>query len=283
MPVADSIPAVTHHEGTHPAPDGCELYWQSWRPESPHAQLLILHGFGEHSGRYRRLAGELVAAGVAVHAFDHRGHGRSGGARGRIRRWADFRRDAGHMAGVLADASLPLFFYGHSMGGLMVLDYALRGEDPEPAGVIASSPFLWPESVPAWRRVLAAVAAALAPGFTESARIDARLLSRDPAVVHDYEQDPLVHGEISARLAHEMFSTARRTRGAGAGIRQPLLIVQGEDDRLCPAQGSERFFAGVTHPDRIRRTWPQTRHEPHNDLDRDEVITTIREWLLARL
>ena len=273
-----------HREGTRPAPDGCELYWQSWRPDSPaRAQLLILHGFGEHSGRYQALAADFVAAGIAVLAFDHRGHGRSGGRRGAINRWADFRRDVGYMAAELADPSLPLFFYGHSMGGLMVLDYALHGEGPEPAGVIASSPFLWPESVPAWRRALAAVAAVLAPGFTESARIDARLLSRVPEVVRDYEQDPLVHGEISARLAHEMFSTARRTRGAGAGIRQPLLIVQGEDDRLCPAQGSERFFAGVTHPDRIRRTWPQTRHEPHNDLDREEVTATIRDWLLARL
>ena len=281
--MADGQAGITHHEGTHPAPDGCELYWQSWLPESPRGQVLILHGFGEHSGRYQALAGRLVAAGIAVHTFDHRGHGRSGGGRGHIQRWAQFRHDAGRMASELADASLPLFCYGHSMGGLMVLDYALHGEGPAPAGVIASAPFLWPEGVPAWRRALAAVAARLAPTFTESARINASVLSRDPVVVRDYEQDPLVHGEITARLAHEMFGTARRTRAAGAGIRQPLLIVHGEADRLAPAVGSERFFAGVTHPDRTRRTWPDTRHEPHNDLDRDEVITTIRDWVLARI
>lgn len=271
-----------------PAGDGgASLFTRDWQPGGAvRARLLVTHGFGEHSGRYAGLAEAMVAAGIAVHAWDHRGHGHSPGQRGHIPRWDVFRADVGRMlAGLRAldNVAVPVFLYGHSMGGLMVLDYGLHGSGPEPAGIIASAPFLYPEALPRWRRLMAAVAARLMPEFGETAGIDARTLSRDPAVVRDYEQDPLVHSRISARLAHEMFTTAARTRRSGHAFRHPLLIVHGEADRLAPATGSERFFAGLGRGDFERRTWPETRHEPHNDLDRDEVLATIEEWLLARI
>ncbi len=275
-----------HTQGNFSADDGTRLYRQSWQPEgTARAVMVIAHGFGEHSGRYASLIHPLLDAGVAVHALDHRGHGESPGARGHIGHWRAFRHDLDAFVRLVAgehDSKDGLFLYGHSMGGLMVLDYALDAPAPPLRGVIASAPFLYPEVIPAVQRGVGRLMSLIAPGFSQAAALDTRTLSRDPAVIKAYEADPLVHGTISARLAAQMFGTAKRTRAAGADFAYPLLIVHGEADRLVPARGSAMFFNGVKHPDRQRLTWPECRHEPHNDLDRDEVVTTIRDWILAR-
>ncbi len=272
---------MRHSESSFEGYGALELFMQSWLPDDGvKAILAIVHGFGEHSGRYMNLVNRLVPAGFALYGFDHRGHGRSPGQRGHINNWDEFLGDVRAFLNIIREIenNKPLFLYGHSMGGLLVLGYSLR--HPESLnGVIASGPALSQPGVSPLLLALSRVMSKIWPSFSIDTKLDVNLISRDPDVIKAYQDDTLVHSMASARLGTELTAAMEWTQAHAADWKLPLLILHGTEDKLVPPEGSKTFFDNVSFDDKQRIEYPGTRHEPHNDLDREKVLDDIRQWL----
>jgi alpha-beta hydrolase superfamily lysophospholipase len=263
---------------------GRRIFWQAWTPEAPVAVVVIVHGAGEHSGRYDHVVARLVAAGYAVHAADHRGHGRSDGARALVERidYAVADLDQVVAAAGHAHPGLPVFMLGHSMGGLIALRYALAHQE-RLAGMILSSPLAALEAVPTPLRIIGQFLSRVAPRAPLIA-IDSSLVSRDAEVVRAYRADPLVfHGKLPARTAAELADAVDAFPATVAAIRLPTLILYGSADGLCPPAGSLLLGERIGAPDKTVRAYEGLFHEILNEPERDEVLDDICAWLSDRV
>jgi alpha-beta hydrolase superfamily lysophospholipase len=276
---------MQHMEGHFRGVNDLELYYQAWRPEAaPRAVLAITHGFGEHSGRYMNVVDYFVPRGYAVYGFDLRGHGRSPGKRGFIHAWSEYRGDTEAFLKMTAEKEpgRPLFLYGHSVGGLIVLEYVLH--KPEGLkGVIASGPVLGAPGVSPFLLAISRILSVILPSFAMDTKLDATTISRDPLVVKAYQEDPLVHSIGTARLGTELNAATRWTQAHAQDIRLPLLIVHGAEDRLALPADSRRFFDHVTFADKERIEYPGGFHEPHNDIEHPKVMADIERWVKRHL
>lgn len=265
-------------------PDGTELAGRLWEPQSPRALLVLVHGLGEHSGRYLEMAEYLRGDGIAVLGYDQRGHGASPGARGHIDRWEQYREDLESACTHLSRlySGVPLFVLGHSMGGLVVLEYALH-TDAVPRGIIASAPALGTDGVPPVKIALSRVLGVVTPRLQMELGLDVSNLSRDPEVARSYTADPLVHGTGSVRFGVEAMAAQRRVLDGASGFPCPLLLVYGDDDRIASIGAIERFGAAVEQPDMSRVVYPGGRHESHHELQKSEVLSLYSSWILKRV
>ncbi|WP_227762115.1 alpha/beta hydrolase [Zhaonella formicivorans] len=260
--------------------DGLRLFAQGWRPEGPKAVVGVVHGLGEHGGRYLKLAQFLVPEGYAVLTFDQRGFGRSEGRRGHTPGY-DFLLD--DIDEFLQQAALrfpgkPRFLYGHSMGGNLVLNYALRRK-PKLSGVIATGPWLrLAFEPPPWKICLAKIMNMVMPAFTQSNGLRSRDLSHDAESVHSYEHDPLVHDRISARLFTGVYEAGLWALGHAAQFDLPLLLMHGGADRITSPEASHRFASQVPVHCTFK-LWPGLYHELFNESQKEEVARFLTTWL----
>lgn len=265
--------------------DGLTLYRQTWLPEgSPRAVIALVHGFGEHSGRYGNVVQALAPAGFIVAGFDLRGHGRSEGARGAIRSWTEFREDTGLFVHRLESEhrGMPLFLYGHSLGGLIALEYALH--HPEGLhGIIASAPTLGQPGISPLLLLLSRLLSAIWPTLTLPTKLDSTAISRDPGVVEAYQIDPLVHDLGTPRLGTEMTRAAEWVQAQAPALQIPLLMLQGEKDLLVSPADTRRFFEHAGVRDKTYLAYSEGFHEPHNDIEHDKVMGDVLAWLEAHL
>ena len=260
-----------------PAADGTPLHVREWPAVgTPWARVLIVHGIGEHSGRYERTGRLMSEAGLDVHAFDLRGHGLSGGRRMYVRRWEDFLDDLEVRMAAVREPGLPMVLFGHSLGALVALDYACS-DRPAPDLLVLSAPPL-NATVPGWQRLLAPVLGAVAPTLVIANPITGDQLARDPAVGVAYFADPLVQPHSTARLGAQFLSAMRRTRSRLDRLRVPTLVIHGGADTLVPTAVSEPLAA---IPGVERRVMPDLHHESLNEPEGPEVVAGIIEWLRA--
>lgn len=255
-----------------------------WAQGRPRALIAIVHGLNEHSGRYAAVADELVHAGYAVAAIDLPGHGAAFGARGDMPSWVAVRDTAVHALwtaplGLDADpARLPRILLGHSMGGVLALDYALA-HPRDLQGVVASAPGLRSAMPPWWKLALANVARVTAPALGFPTGLDESGMSRDPEVMRARATDPLMHDKISPRL-YEAFNEARqRVLRDARRLAVPALIMHGDADRVVDPQGSADFVAAAPKALVTYKTYPGAYHEIFNDTDRGRVIADLKAWL----
>ncbi len=246
--------------------------------------VCLVHGLGEHSGRYAHLAAALAPAGYAMLAFDLRGHGRSGGPRGHAPTYEVLLDDITVLLDQAAQRfpARPRFLYGHSLGGTLALVYALRRR-PQLAGVISTSPLLLPAfEPPAWKIALGRALYNLWPSLALSNEINPQDLARDPAVARAYVDDPLVHNRVSARLALDMLRAGRWALEHAAEFphQLPLLLSHGSADRVTSALAS-RQFAGRVPGDCTFKLWDDLRHETHNEPEQEAVFGFLLAWLRA--
>jgi len=263
---------------------GLELYCRCWCCESkPKAVLAIVHGHGEHSGRYGNVADWFVPRGYSVYAFDLRGHGKSQGKRGALNDFGEYREDVRAFLDLVRQAQpVPIFLLGHSLGGLIVLDYALRNGS-ELAGVVASGPVLSPPGISPFLLWLSKVLARVWPSLTLESGLDTSALSRDAAVVDAYVNDPLVHSKGSARMANEMMDAVEWAQAHAAAMPLPCLIVHGGQDRLCDPQGSQAFFDNLTCAGKERIEYEGYFHEVYNEPGKERVFADVEAWLERHL
>jgi alpha-beta hydrolase superfamily lysophospholipase len=278
-------PIGSHGGMTFEGVGGVSLFRQVWRPVGAvRAVLINIHGLGDHSGLYPTLVEYCRSRGITVHAMDLRGNGRSGGQRAYIERWEEFREDLRRFVGLVREeeADRPLFLLGNSLGGLIVLEYALLHPDGL-RGVIAASPPLGRLGVPAPLLMLGRVLSRVWPRFSIRTGLDLSGLARNPEVVQTVLADPLFHRVGTARLSTEVVAAIARVQAAAPGFPLPLLVLHGSDDRMVPPEGSREFVARVGHPDHELREYAGAFHVLFADLDHERVLTDVERWIVAHL
>lgn len=275
---------MQHNQGTFKGAGKLDLFYQSWHPrEGSDATLVIVHGLGEHSGRYQNVVNHFVPKGYAMYSFDHRGHGRSPGQQGYLNSFDEFDQDVRAFMEMVArrEAGKPLFLLGHSMGGCIVLNYIIRHPDPL-NGVIASAPAVGALDIPPILLLLSRVLEKLLPKLSVATGLDATGVSRNPEVVAAYQNDPLVHGKGSPRFAMELKRTAEWVQANAGRIQLPLLMVHGSHDRLVNVANSRTFFTSLTQPDKKLLVYEGGYHELHNDVGYEQALADIEGWLRER-
>ncbi len=277
---------------TKPGTGGVTLHTIRWTPDAqpatkPTAEILLVHGYGEHSGRYEHVAQRLCDAGFAVTSLDHRGHGRTTGVeRGTVDSFDSLVDD---LVSVVADlgagpsAGVPLFVYGHSMGGLATVRLAERSDDRF-AGLILTGASLQPAaSVPKPLLTVANLVGRVAPNLP-TIQLDGDAISRVPAVRADYDADPLNYrGKVTTGTARELSLAMKTAMQDAARITVPVLIMHGSDDTLAAPAGSVQFSSEVGSSDRTVSIWPGCYHELHNEPEAADVLNTIVDWIDAHL
>jgi alpha-beta hydrolase superfamily lysophospholipase len=284
-PMPESFPPVTEHrEGTFAGYRNLQLFYQVWRPPEPRAILVNVHGLGDHSGLYPNLAAHFPPRGIALYAFDMRGNGRSPGQRAYLRSWLEYREDLHAFLQRIRgwEAGMPLFLLGNSLGGLVVLDYALH-KSGGVAGVIAAAPPLGRVGVPPMLMSLGRVMSRILPRFSLQVGMDLTGLARDPSVIEAVLADPHFHRRGTARLSTEVTAAIARVQDGAASLSIPLLILHGSADRMVPPDGSREFFSKVRHPDRELREYAETYHGLFADVNSSEVLGDLERWLEARI
>jgi alpha-beta hydrolase superfamily lysophospholipase len=259
--------------------DGIELCTRHWPAQDPWASLLLIHGLGEHSGRYEHVGAHFAAAGIDTHAYDHRGNGASDGRKGDIDRWSAYHDDLeDRLAAVRASADArTVALYAHSMGGLVAAGYLLD-DRPRPDLTVLAAPGLATTLAP-WKVALAPLVGPILPTLTLPNGVRLETLSRDPEVGWRLRADPL-NGRVStARFAAEAVREQARVRARARSIGGPTLVIHGLDDGLVPPSASE-VFEGA--PGVERRTYAGLRHEMHNEPEWPEVLDDVIAWLRER-
>jgi len=249
-----------------------------WHVESPRAALLLVHGIGEHSGRYEHVGAYFADMGIDTLGFDGRGFGQTGGRRAYVSSFNQFLDDLQDLMKERRSLGLPVILMGHSLGGLISATY-LVGNRPMPDLAVLSSPALRAE-VPMWQKKMAPVLAKVSPKLFIPAKIQADLLSRDPDVQAAYENDPLVVAGATAGLGNEIFKTMKTTSASIQRISIPTFVFHGAEDQLVPPSASAPLgeLLNIT-----RKLWPGLRHECLNEPEQEEVLGAIGDWINSQL
>ena len=247
--------------------------------ENTKAVIILVHGLGEHIQRYLYWAGLFKNEGIGFLGVDLPGHGRSDGKRGNIRSYAL----AGEMIDILLKScnqtfpGCPVYIYGHSLGGGIVLDYLLR-KNPKIKGAIVTSPWLRLSfQPPKSKLIMASIMKSLIPDYIQPSGLNVRHISHDDAVVEKYSNDPLVHDKISVSLFDAAMSSAKYSLAHASGLKIPTLLLHGSDDLITSPEGS-REFAGKTSMVELK-IWEGGYHELHNEPFKDEVFKYILGWI----
>jgi alpha-beta hydrolase superfamily lysophospholipase len=273
-------------ELTVPTRDGVDLKVRWWAVPRPRGLVVVAHGLGEHGGAYAHLA-EAIGPALEIDfiALDFRGHGRSPGRRGVVRRYEDL---VGDLRAVVSWAqsrrpNLPLFMLGHSNGGQVVLRLALEGADGV-AGVIASNPSIRiAMPVPPRKLKIGKVLLSLAPWITLRTDAPSAWMTRDPVMQQMYRSDSLRHNRISAPLFFGMVEGGEMLLARAGEIKAPvLMLIGGQDQVICPVS-NRKFYDRLGSDDKTFLLYPKMLHEPLNELGRQQVFDDLARWLEPRI
>ncbi len=240
--------------------------------------MVLVHGLGEHAGRYEHVGAHFAAAGIEVFAYDQRGFGQSEGTRAYLDSFSQFLDDLEDRIAAVRTESRPLILFGHSMGGLVAAAYAVS-DRPAADVLVLSAPALGAD-VPKWQRLASKLLHRVSPKLSVPGNIDPEALSHDVVVQHDYRDDPLVEKNTTVNLGHEMFAAMESTTAALDRLTAPTLVVHGTADPLVAA----RFSAPLGPLDNVRRElYPGLRHELFNEPEYPEILADVTTWLTATI
>ena len=266
--------------------DGLQLHLRHWPAAgTARGQVLLVHGLGEHIERYAHVAAALNQQGWDVHGWDHRGHGRSQGKRGDVPDHAALLRDTARVIDAVRQPGRRFVLVGHSMGGVVAGRFVAEALSTPPAawsrpvdGLVLSSPAL-DAGLSGFQKLLLSVAGSLFPGLAVSNGLKPEWISRDPAVVKAYANDPLVHDRITARLTRFIVDGGAEVIAAAPRWRTPTLLMWAAADRCVAPRGSEAFAAAAPANALATKPWPGFAHEIFNEPEKDQVLATLTEWL----
>jgi acylglycerol lipase len=274
---------MTHFEFEQKAFDGINLYFQGWQTEqNPKGSICLVHGLGEHSGRYTYWAELLNKAGYSVISYDLRGHGKSEGQRGHVDSFEDYLKDTDVLLGEANKryTGVPRFLYGHSMGALIVTDYVLV-RIPQLNGVIVTAlPIQAALQKQKVKIFLSKVLGTLVPKMTIASGLAPATISKDPEVVTKYVNDPLVHNKVTTGWGKSSLETITWVSQHAKEWRLPVLFMHGEDDQLAYKEGCEEIACKI-EGDCTVKIWPGLLHEVHNEPEKQEVFDFLHKWLDA--
>ncbi len=276
-----------HHEDFFTTVQGIKIYYQYWIPQKNHrANLIFVHGMGEHSGRYKNIIDYLLPKGFALFGLDIQGHGKSEGKRGHISHFSDFAAQVDQLITVtkIQQDNKELFLYGHSMGGLIVFDYLTKYSNHDLGGVIFTSPaFDISIKIPGWKLFLGKIISYLAPSVTMNNGINPDELSHDKVVVEMYEKDELVHDRTSAGLFFAMLKVIKEAKSKAGNIHTPVLLMLGDNDKIISKEGAMSLFNILGSKDKKLFICPDSSHELLNEIEKTKNLNLIWQWIEPRL
>jgi lysophospholipase len=283
---ADASDAPTFEEGFFDARDRRRLYWQSYRPAETQSHVIFVHGYGDHSSRYRHLFDFLARRGHAVHAYDTRGHGRSSGKRGHVDRFEEYLDElTDFVAFVQArhpDAARP-FLAAHSHGGLVTLRWLLRGAPAPIAGLALSSPFLGLAFEPPRVKVtVSRLLGRVVPWLPVPHAFDPGELTSDAGFQDLAEADLLRHGVTTPGWFNVAMVAQEEVRAGAGRIEVPVLLMQAGADRVADPAVSRRVFDALGSQDKAFESYEGFCHELFMESGRERPMHRLAEWLEAR-
>ena len=277
---------MQHSEYTWGSKTGQKVFGQSWLVENPKAVVGIIHGMGEHSGRYNYMVDALNAAGISVVSYDQMGHGKTEGKRGHVANYDILLGSVGELSSKMMELvpAKPTFLLGHSMGGNVLINYLLR-RNPKINGAIVSAPWLkLAFDPPALQVKLGKFVSGFLPGLVQSTKLDVKTISRDPKEVKRYMDDPLVHDKISTAFFVGVHDAGEWALQHVADLKVPMLLYHGTADKLTSYEAS-KAFANKAGSKVTFQSLDGYYHESHNEApeDRQKVLTMIIDWINGHL
>lgn len=265
--------------------DNTRLVYREWLADKPKGNIVVVHGAGEHSNRYTHVVDHFTAAGFNVFTWDARGHGESEGQRGFVERWFHFRNDIHYYFKAVRPSfsGQPVFLLGHSLGGVMTLDYLLNHPEEDIRGYICSAPAIGKVGISPILLGLSRIFTHIAPRLSLDTGLELDAVSRDPTWLESSRQDPLYHSKGTPRLATEVIDTAAWIHEHASDFNYPLLMVHGTDDRVCEIDGSRQFFGNTQQADKTLKEYEGGYHELFNDIDKARVLQDVQSWIDTRL
>jgi acylglycerol lipase len=275
---------MNHTEGNFKGVRNASIYYQAWLPDGKvKAVLFIVHGLGEHSGRYANVVNRFVPSGYAVYGLDQIGHGKSEGGREQVERFEDFTDNLTIYYNMVKawQPGKPIFLYGHSLGGLIACYHLLDHQADFKGAVISAALVRVPANISPLTVTVGKMLSAIAPK-AGVIPLNAAGISRDPAVVKAYEDDPLVfHGKTPARLSAEMLKAMMRITAEAGRITLPVFILQGSADKLVDPGDAQLLYDKVSSNDKTLRMYDGLYHEVHNEPERETMFKDMETWLKA--
>lgn len=277
---------TTRTERTFDGVGGVRIVYDVWTPDTePRGVVVLSHGLGEHARRYDHVAERFGEAGLITYALDHRGHGRSGGKRVRVKSIDEYTGDFGTLVTIAASEhpGLKRIVLGHSMGGGIVFAYGVDHQNDFDLMVLSGPAVAAQTGVSRGKLLLGKAVGSLLPDLPVE-ELDSNAISRDPAVVAAYNADPLVwHGKIPAGIAKALVTVGETMPQRARQLTKPLLVVHGAEDALVPAAGSQLLVDCVGSSDVHLKVYPGLYHEVFNEPERDRVLDDVTAWIEARL
>jgi alpha-beta hydrolase superfamily lysophospholipase len=268
------------------AKDGLNLFVRSWIPPQYRGVIALVHGFGEHSGRYQHVADFFNTNGFAVVAMDNRGHGKSEGQRGHAPSFESYYDDVESFIDFTkktTNKGVPLFIYGHSLGGNLVLNTLLRRNTEGVRGAITTGPLIALAFKPsAFLLFLGKLLRRIFPTLSQPGGVKPEHISRDKAVVDAYVKDPLVHGKVTTAAGIDLLEAGEFLNTYEGKMPVPTLIMHGSEDFLTSQPASEAFAKRVSG-DMTYRKWNGLYHEIHNEPEKEQVFAEMLAWLNAHV
>ena len=265
--------------------DETPLFYRVHSREGAKAIAILVHGMGEHGGRYQHLGDYLAEFEIESWIPDLRGHGRSGGKPGHISHFSDLHRDLSALHSLIDKTrkGLPIFLVGHSFGGLTASSYLAYHPHFRVDGLVLTSPlFGIAVHAPWWKRLLGLTFSALWPSFTQANGVLASDLTHDQAILENYRRDAQVHHLISARLYCEVLSMLKQKKEIAGRIKKPVLVLQAGEDRIVSKKDTLSFYDDLKVDDRELEVYPGFYHEILNETVRQAVFSRIANWMLKR-
>jgi acylglycerol lipase len=273
---------MKHIDGNFKGVRNINIYYQAWLPEGKvKAVLLVVHGLGEHSGRYMNVVNHFVPLGYAVYGFDHIGHGKSGGVREFVERFEDYTDTLTIYYSMVKgwQPGRPIFLLGHSMGGLIAPYYLIDHQADFQGAVISAPAIKVSGNISPVTITLGKVLSVLLPKMG-ILPVDPNTVSRDPEVVKAYAGDPLVfHGKTPARLAAEMLKAMLRVSAEAGKITLPFIALQGSDDKLVDPGAAQMLYDKAGSKDKTLKIYQGFYHEVFNEPERARVLKDVETWL----
>jgi len=276
---------MAHQENTFIGLNDTEIYYQSWLPEDQlDAILIIVHGFGEHSGRYSNAVDTLLPVHIGIYALDHRGHGKSKGKENHVNRFSDYLMDINKLEQIVREnhPDLPLFMLGHSMGSLIATHYMgeMADQNNYTAFILSGTGSRNGPGINKFTILLAKLLSKITPKLSIPSNLDPNFISHDQQVIDNYVNDPLVHyDKISARLAAEMMGAATSMEEAARNINRPTLIQVGSEDDAF--SGEQELYDAINTENKKLEVYDGFRHEVYNEVQKEVSLTDLKDWILS--